>query len=100
MFERMVLLRLLVMFWGSPAAPKQGPLSDPENGHDEMQRTVCAPGAVPKQGPKNGTRNRAIIWPQNWPHLPLYMWVGGCLVSGVVGAWVCAGQICVYPLSP
>ena len=36
----MALLRLLVMFWGSPAAPKQGPLSDPENGHDEMQRTV------------------------------------------------------------
>ena len=100
MFERMALLRLLVMFWGSPAAPKQGPLSGPENGHDEMQRTVCAPGAVPKQGPKNGTRNRAIIWPQNWPHLPLHMWAGGCLVSGVVGAWVCAGQICVYPLSP
>ena len=36
----MAPLRLLVMFWGSPAAPKQGPLSDPENGHDEMQRTV------------------------------------------------------------
>ena len=57
----MALLRLLVMFWGSPAAPKQGPLSGPENGHDEMQRTVCARGAVPKQGPKNGTRNWAII---------------------------------------
>ena len=46
----------LDMFWGSPAAPKQGPLSGPENGHDEMQRTVCDQGAAPKQGPKNGPK--------------------------------------------
>jgi len=97
MFERMTLLRLLVMFWGSPAAPKQGPLSGPENGHDEMQRTVCAPGADPKQGPKNGTRNQAIIWPQNWPHSMCGRVVVLCLGLSVHG---CARQNCVYPLSP